>query len=68
MAGESDIRRVRVDGDLWEAYADVVGDGGRSADLREYMRWRVDNPTTPLPGRRLGPAKKVRVRKGRQAS
>ncbi len=57
---ESDIRRVRVDRDLWEEYAEVVGDLGRSADLRAYIEWRVDNPTTPLPGRRRGPVKKVR--------
>lgn len=53
-------RAVSVDSDLWEAYGEIVGDGGRSDDLREYMKWRVDNPTTPLPGRRRGPVKRVR--------
>jgi hypothetical protein len=57
---ESEIRRVRVERDLWDAYTEIVGDGGRSADLRAYIEWRVDNPTTPLPGRRRGPVKKVR--------
>lgn len=56
----SDLRRVRIDGDLWEKYEEIVGDGGRSADIRAYVEWRVDNPTTPLPGRRRGPVRKVR--------
>jgi hypothetical protein len=61
MADEpSDVRRIRVERDLWQAYADVVGNGGRSADIKAYIEWRVDNPTAPLPGRRRGPVKKVR--------
>jgi len=56
----SDLRKLRIDTELWDAYAEVVGDGGRSADLRSYIEWRVDNPTTPLPGRRRGPVRKVR--------
>lgn len=56
----SDVRRVRIDTDLWKAYADVVGNGGRSADIKAYIEWRVDHPDTPLPGKRLGPVKKVR--------
>lgn len=59
-AETSDVRRVRVDQDLWRAYAEIVGDGGRSADIKAYIEWRVDNPTTPLPGKRRGPVKKVR--------
>lgn len=59
-AETSDVRRIRVEKALWEAYADVVGNGGRSADIKAYIAWRVDNPDTPLPGRRLGPVKKVR--------
>lgn len=60
MAPDSDLRKLRVDRELWEAYTEIVGNGGRSADLRAYIEWRVDNPTTPLPGRRRGPVKKVR--------
>ncbi len=60
MAPRSDLRKLSIDKELWDAYAEVVGDGGRSADLRAYIEWRVDNPTTPLPGRRRGPVKKVR--------
>lgn len=59
-SGFTPRRAISVDGPLWKAYGAVVGDGGRSEDLRDYMRWRVDNPDTPLPGRRLGPTKKVR--------
>lgn len=61
VAGENaDVRRLRVDQSLWEAYTEIVGDLGRSADLKSYIEWRVDNPTTPLPGRRRGPVKKIR--------
>jgi len=59
MAGD-DIRRIRVDTEAWETYAEIVGNGGRAADLRAYIEWRIDNPTTPLPGRRRGPVKRVR--------
>lgn len=60
VADSKDIRRLRVDEQLWAAYSEIVGDAGRSADLKAYIEWRVDNPTTPLPGRRRGPVKKVR--------
>jgi len=64
MAGDddtrSDIRRIRIDDELWKPYEEIVGNGGRSADIREYVAWRIDHPTTPLPGRRRGPTKKVR--------
>lgn len=54
------VLRFRAPDELWAAYSEIVGDGGRSADLKAYIEWRVDNPTTPLPGRRRGPVKKVR--------
>jgi len=60
MATESDVRRVRIDAETWAAYAEVVGDAGRSADIKAYVEWRLDNPATPLPGRRRGPVKKSR--------
>lgn len=53
-------RAISVDKALWDAYGAVVGTGGRSADLRTYIEWRVDNPTTPLPGKRVGPVKRDR--------
>lgn len=59
-APHDNIRPFRVEDDLWRAYTEIVGDGGRSADLKAYIEWRVDNPTTPLPGRRRGPVKRVR--------
>lgn len=61
VAGSSDIRRFRLDDDTWDAYGDLVGDGGRSADLKAYIEWRLDNPETPLPGKRRGPLKKSRT-------
>lgn len=54
------MRRIRVDPALWDAYARIVGDGGRAADLREYMEWRVEHPGDPLPGRWRGPVRRVR--------
>ena len=54
------LRRFRLDDETWTAYGDLVGDGGRSRDIREYIEWRLDNPDTPLPGRR-----RVRPRKQR---
>jgi hypothetical protein len=55
------IRRLRVTQDLWDCYAEVVGNGGASTDLKAYIDWRLDNPTTPLPGKRRGPVKKTRT-------
>jgi hypothetical protein len=52
---ESEMRGIRVNAELWAEYAGVVGNHGRAADLRAYIEWRVDNPRTPLPGRRRGP-------------
>lgn len=61
VPGENaDVRRLRVDQELWDAYTEIVGDLGRSYDLKSYIEWRVDNPATPLPGRRRGPVRKIR--------
>jgi hypothetical protein len=49
MMRTGDQRGFRV-GALWHDYAKVVGDAGRSADLRRYLEWRTDNPTMQLPG------------------
>lgn len=59
-ADSRDIRRLRVPDELWDAYSEIVGNAGRSADLKAYMEWRVDHPSTPLPGRRRGPVRKVK--------
>lgn len=58
----SELRRFRLDLETWKAYGEVVGDGGRSADLKAYIDWRIDNPTTPLPGKKRGPIKRVRAK------
>lgn len=60
-ADSRDLRRFRLDAETWKAYGELVGDGGRSADLKAYIDWRLDNPTTPLPGKRRGPVKKTRA-------
>jgi len=57
----SDLRRFRLDKETWDSYGELVGDGGRSADLKAYIDWRLDNPTVPLPGKRRGPVKKTRT-------
>lgn len=54
------IRRVRVDDDLWLAYGEAVGMRKRSTDLKAYMEWRVQHPTTKLPGMRLLAARQPR--------
>ncbi|WP_250029694.1 hypothetical protein [Paractinoplanes maris] len=58
---DSDLRRFRLDQDTWDEYGELVGNGGRSADLKAYIEWRLDNPDTPLPGKRRGPLKKSRT-------
>ncbi len=40
---------IRLEDDDWTRYGDAVGDGRRTADLATYIRWRIQNPTTPLP-------------------
>ena len=60
MAPESDVRRFRADKELWDAYTAVVGEGSRSADIKAYLEWRVENPEAPLPGRWRGPVKRTR--------
>lgn len=34
----------RAPEDLWGTYGSVVGERGRSADLRKYIEWRIENP------------------------
>jgi hypothetical protein len=60
MAPTSDVRRFRADDELWAAYTAVVGEGQRSADIKAYLEWRVENPDKPLPGRWRGPVKRTR--------
>lgn len=60
MAPVSDVRRFRADDELWDAYTKVVGEGARSADIKAYLEWRVENPEAPLPGRWRGPIKRRR--------
>lgn len=60
---QSEERRIRVDRELWDAFADLVGDGGRAAAIRNYIQWQVENPDTPLPGQFRPPVKKVRKRR-----
>ncbi|AEV86675.1 hypothetical protein ACWT_5658 [Actinoplanes sp. SE50] len=57
------LRRFRMDEETWKEYGKLVGDAGRSADLKAYIEWRLDNPDTPLPGKRRGPVKKTRPAK-----
>jgi hypothetical protein len=60
VADSKDLRRFRLDQETWKAYGELVGDGGRSADLKAYIDWRLDNPGVPLPGRRRVAPPKVR--------
>lgn len=38
------MAEMRVPDWLWRRFADVVGDVGRTADLKQYMGWQIDNP------------------------
>jgi hypothetical protein len=58
----TDIRRLRVPKEIWDAYTEATGDLGRAQDLRDYIEWRSENPRTPLPGKKRGPIKRWRVR------
>lgn len=64
MTERSEKLGIRVSDDLWRRYAAVVGNAGRSADLKSYMEWRVDTPhwTVGSPFTEPGaPVRKVRV-------
>jgi hypothetical protein len=50
-----DVIGFRAPATLWDTYASVVGERGRSADLRRYIEWRVENPHVLL-GADPGPA------------
>lgn len=41
-------RSLRLPLWLWQRYAAVVGDVGRSPDLKRYMAWQIDNPRVVL--------------------
>lgn len=56
----TDIRRLRVPKEDWDAYTEVTGDLGRAQDLRDYILWRIENPKTPLPGKKRGPLRRWR--------
>ncbi|GIM90346.1 GIY-YIG nuclease family protein [Paractinoplanes toevensis] len=58
--GYDNIRRLRLLDSVWIEYGTLVGDSGRSADIQAYIEWRLDNPDTPLPGKRRGPVKRTR--------
>lgn len=37
-------RPIRTPYWLWQQYASVVGDVGRTADLKRFQDWQIDNP------------------------
>lgn len=43
-----DHHSLRLPRALWERYEDVVGNIGRTADLKLFMDWRIDNPEVTL--------------------
>jgi len=49
---------------MWRRYALIVGNAGRSADLRRYLEWRIDHPDQALtadPGAAGASVQKFRV-------
>jgi hypothetical protein len=52
------LATLRVESERWELYMDTVGEGEASAEMRRYIWWRIQHPSDPLPGRRLGPMRR----------
>lgn len=52
------LTTIRVEPERWELFVDTVAGGDCSSELRRYMRWRVQHPTEPLPGRRMPPMRR----------
>lgn len=54
----------RIPATMWRRYAAIVGNAGRSEDIRRYLEWRIDNPELVLgrdPGAAGAEARKFRV-------
>lgn len=59
VAGPYDfLATLRIESARWDLYCDTVGDGAATSDMRRYIWWRVQHPSDPLPGRRLGPLRR----------
>lgn len=52
------LATVRIESDRWDLYMATVGAGEGSAEMRRYIRWRIQHMSDPLPGRRLGPLRR----------
>jgi hypothetical protein len=54
------LATLRIEAGRWELYMDTVGHRECSAEMRRYIWWRIQHPSDPLPGRRLGPLRRHR--------
>lgn len=52
------LTTLRVESRRWELYLKTVGEREGSAEMRRYISWRIQHPSDPLPGRRLGPLRR----------
>jgi hypothetical protein len=52
------LATLRIESDRWDMYLETVDDGAGSSGMRRYVSWRVQHPSKPLPGRRLGPLRR----------
>jgi hypothetical protein len=48
-------RSMRIARTLWERYGTVVGDLGRTADLKVFLDWAAENPGVQLADDAAGP-------------
>jgi hypothetical protein len=53
------LATIRVEDELWEAFATAVGEKNCSSRLRAYIWWRVQNPDAALPGSETAPRRSL---------
>lgn len=54
--GPTPRRVIRIEQDLWDEFGRLVGEGNRSAVIREFIRWAIREPGATLPKRPPRPA------------
>ncbi len=55
MTEDSSHHTLRLPKWLWEQYGKIVGNLGRTPDLKIYMDWQLDNPNAELGDDVAGP-------------
>jgi hypothetical protein len=52
------LAKIRTELELWDLFLETVPEDDGAARLRAYIWWRVQNPSAPLPGRRMPPMRR----------